>query len=96
VEGTADPSAALGMTKVRVALRFRVAASGENRRSLGCARDDKNETPADCRGFVCSKCDVLRRYGMYMHWPSQPLHEVIGWPGSGELHVAILQQLAGA
>jgi hypothetical protein len=33
---------------------------------------------------------------MYMHRTSQPLHEVIGRPGSGELHVAILQLLAGA
>jgi hypothetical protein len=39
---------------------------------------------------------VLCRYRMYMHRTGQPLHEVIGRPGSGELHVAILQLLAGA
>ena len=48
VERTADPSAALGMTKGRMALRFSVVVGGENCRSLhgrpgqaGCARDDK-------------------------------------------------------
>src|ERR1700735_5605450 len=46
MERTADPSASLGMTKGRMALRFSVAVDAENCRSLGYARDDKGEDGA--------------------------------------------------
>jgi hypothetical protein len=43
IEGTADLSATLGMTKERVVSWFRFVADGRNRGSLGYARDDKGE-----------------------------------------------------
>src|ERR1700761_5552485 len=56
---------------------------------------NKSKAPAKSRGFACFSI-FLRGYGMDMHRPSQPLHEVIRWPGPGKLHMAIFQLLAGA
>jgi hypothetical protein len=57
----------------------------------------KAKNPGQIAGvFAFQITIVLCRYCMYVHRTSQPLHEVIRRPGSGELHMAILQLLAGA
>jgi hypothetical protein len=63
MERTADPSASLGMTNGRMALRFCVVVGEENRRSLGCARDDKGNNLVILCVFVASGSCALKPTG---------------------------------